>query len=161
MSLLAQDVFVIGMANLERFFRRKLHPFDRDIYYAAVQSTTRTRWEKVIQYACVKAKTLPKPTELREWLGITEELSPAELDHNFKPGTVRGISPRELCEMAAAGQDLPFDDDCWKDEAHRTCYLEQPYVDPPPEDAGPAARLAWIRKYAEQAEELYEKCKPA
>jgi hypothetical protein len=92
------DTFAVGMAHLERFFRRKLHPYDRDIYYAAVKRAPQARWEKVIQYACLKAKTMPKPVELRDWMGLAEELTPAEEAHGFKPGTIRGIAPQELSE---------------------------------------------------------------
>jgi hypothetical protein len=159
-DFLGLDEFLVGIGHLERFFRRSLKPFDRDQYYEAVKTTTPEKWEKVIRYAYNKAKVFPKPVELREWLGIGEELTPAEEAHgNFKAGTIRGFSPGDICRMAQRGDTLPFDDNPWEDETERLVYLDEVYLDPPPAELGPDGVLAWIRKLSEQAEAKYAEAK--
>lgn len=161
-QFLAQDVFVVGMATLERFFHKKLHPSDREMYYSAVKYTSKEKWEKCVEYACQRAKTnlLPKPGELREWMGLTELLTPSEEAQGFKPGTIHGLTPSELLDLVRRGADLPFPE-TWADELEKTCYLDAPYGDPPPEgELSIAQRLAWIRRYAEIAAASYERCKP-
>lgn len=164
-KMLGQDAFLVGLGHLERFYRRNLKPFDREIYYEAVKRTTKEKWEKCIRYACMKSKTFPKPVELRDWLGLGEELTPAEEDHGFKAGTIRGYTPGDICAMAHHGQDLPFDEDCWADQSERLIYLDVVYADQPPIDENGRPnldldqRLAWIRKYSEKAEALYEEAK--
>jgi hypothetical protein len=159
---LPQDVFILGMATLERFFRRKLHPTDREIYYEAVKDAPRAKWEKVVDYACKRAKTsaLPKPGELREWMGLGELLTPAEEALGFRPGTIRGLTVAEYIARVRAGDDLPFPEP-WANDLEKTCYLDAPYADPPPTgELSVEARLAWIRKYAEAAAASYERCRP-
>lgn len=164
MKLLAMDQFLVGMGHMERFFRRSLKPFDRDQYYEAVKTTTPEKWDKVVSYAYNKAKSFPKPVELREWLGIGEELTPAEVDRGgFKSGTIRGFAPADIGRMAQRGDKLPFDDESWTDESERMFYLDVVYRDPPPlpGEVGPGGVLAWIRKYAEMAEADCEAAKAA
>ena len=158
--MLAQDHFLVGLANLERFYRRSLKPFDRDIYYEAVKSAATAKWEKCVRYACQHSKTFPRPVELRSWMGLAEGLTPAEEERgDFKAGTIRGVNPADLALMARHGQALPFDDDCWADASERLFYLDQPFQDPPPFELNLDGRLAWIRKYAEKAQAQYEASK--
>jgi hypothetical protein len=157
---LALDQFLLGIGQLERFFRLKLHPSVRDGYYEAVKDASPEKWEKVVEYATMiwKKSGLPRPADLREWMGLPEPLSPAE-DEGFKPGTIGGLTPLEIKRRARAGEDLPFPDP-WKDDLEKTIYLDQAFADPGPDDLPLDDRLAWIRKYAERAAEQYERCKP-
>lgn len=147
------DVFILGMATLERFFHRKLHQGDRDVYYDAVKETTREKWEKVVQYACQRAKTksIPMPGELREWMGLGELLTPSEEVQGITKGTVFGMTPQEYALRVRKGEDLPLPTR-WEHELEAACYLEVVLNDPPPPGAiSDAQARAWIRKYAEQA----------
>jgi len=157
---LAQDVFIVGMATLERFFHRKLHPTDRELYYEAVKHTTKVKWEKCVQYATMRSKILPKPVELREWMGLGELLTPSEEAQGFKPGTIHGMTPSEIVDLVRRGDELPFPEP-WADELEKTCYLDAPYAVPPPDgELSVDQRLAWVRRYAEMAAASYERCKP-
>jgi hypothetical protein len=157
---LALDQFLLGIGRLERFFRVKLHPTVRDSYHDAVKDAKPEQWEKVVEYATMvwKKAGLPRPADLREWMGLPEPLSPAE-DEGFRPGTIGGLTPLEIKERARRGEDLPFPEP-WRDELEKTIYLDQAYADRTPEELTLPERLAWIRKYAERASEQYERCKP-
>jgi len=158
---LALPEFLLGIGQLERFFRLKLHPSVRDGYYEAVKDATPEKWAKVVEYATMvwKKSGLPRPADLREWMGMPEPVSPAEDEADFKPGTIGGLTPLEIKKRARAGEDLPFPEP-WRDELEKTIYVDQPYADRPPEEPTLDERLAWIRKYAERAREQYERCKP-
>lgn len=158
---LAQDKFLVGIAQLERFFRVKLHPTTRDGYYEAVWDATPEKWEKVVQYATMvwKKSGLPRPADLREWMGLGEPPSPAEDDGGFKAGTIGGLTPWEIIQRVRRGEDLPFPEP-WKDELEKTIYLDQAFAEPPPERPTLDEKLAWLRRYAEKAAEQYERCRP-
>jgi len=154
------DQFKVGLATLERYYHRSLHPADRDAYFSALKNAGEHRWEKCVQYAMNMSKAFPRISELREWMGLPEPLAPLEDEEGFRPGTIHGLTPAQICAMAREGRDLPFPEP-WKDKVEEMCYLDQPYKDPAPKELTPEERLAWIRKYAEAAAAEYEQVKPS
>jgi hypothetical protein len=158
---LGQEQFLLGIGTLERYFRVKFHPTTRDMYYEAVREASDEKWEKVVQYATMRAKSMPKASELREWMGLPEPLSPAEEDGVVRGARLFGLTPGEVKDRVRNGQDIPAPEP-WADELEKVCYLDQPYAHPPPEGKLTLPeRLAWIRHYAELGAAKYEHCKPA
>jgi hypothetical protein len=157
---LGQEQFLLGIGTLERYFRVKFHPTTRDMYYEAVREASDEKWEKVVQYATMRAKSMPKASELREWMGLPEPLSPAEEEGVVKGALLFGLTVAEVIRRVRAGEDFPAPEP-WADELEKACYLDQPYAHPPPDgELTLEERLAWIRRYAELGAAAYERCKP-
>lgn len=155
------DAFLMGMAQLERYYRRKLHENDRTVYYDGVKEVGPHKWEKCIQYAMHKSKTLPKLSELREWMGLGEPLPPREEEDGFRPGTIGGKTPAEIIEMEKLHQDLPFPSR-FANPVEEMCYLMAVEKGPkPPDEATTEERLAYVRAYAEAGAALYEQTQAA
>lgn len=161
MPKLPQESFAVGMAQLERYYHRKLHPNDREAYYRVIQNASAYKWEKCVEYAMGMSKGMPKASELREWMGLPELLAPLVESDGFRPGTIHGLTPSQLIDLVKRGEDLPFPDP-WKDKLEELCYLDVPWRIPPPAPGtlSQAETLAWIRRYAEQAAADYEEQKP-
>lgn len=156
------ESFLLGMAQLERYYRRKLHENDRVVYYDAVKEVGPHKWDKCVQYAMHKSKMMPKASELREWMGLGEPLPPREDEDGFRPGTIGGKTPGEIIEMMKAGLPLPFPSN-FASELEELCYLTAVEKQPPPGEgeATESERLAYIRTYAEAGAALYEKTQAA